>query len=488
MNFYFQAAGVLDRLGEKRGSVKGLIAALPEKDRKRTAALVIETLKYKPVLADTIAAAQLHKHERKLNSANLALVLVHDALLASGGIQAGDGPLKQAVLRHKTRLNSELQRIKIKRGVSSNAELAASADARAASIPRYVRINTLKWSLEEALRTLESQGFKPGSAQDLQPREYAKDEHIPNLLLFHPQTTFQDDAAYTAGKLILQDKASCFPATVLSPPVHDRAAVIDATAAPGNKTSQLSALMKGKGTLMAFERDRRRFGTLQTMLGKAGCPNTTPLNADFLTTDPKDERFASISHILLDPSCSGSGIVNRLDYLMEPEDDSDGSAEQARLEKLASFQLLIIRHAMKFPAARKIVYSTCSVHNVENEQVVKAALASEEAIDAGWTLAPRSRVLPSWPRRGHPDILADQDATNSVVRCEPGEDATNGFFVACFERSADKKRKAEHNEDDAEHIVEHDQAPAKKKRKKKKKKSKPAGAPEVPAGSGAASS
>ena len=45
MNFYFQAAGVLDRLGEKRGSVKGLIAALPEKDRKRTAALVIETLK-----------------------------------------------------------------------------------------------------------------------------------------------------------------------------------------------------------------------------------------------------------------------------------------------------------------------------------------------------------------------------------------------------------------------------------------------------------
>ena len=83
----------------------------------------------KSVLAETIAAAQLHKNEKKLNSINLALVLVHDALLASGGIQAGDGPLKQAVLRHKTRLNSELQRIKIKRGVSSNAELAASADA-----------------------------------------------------------------------------------------------------------------------------------------------------------------------------------------------------------------------------------------------------------------------------------------------------------------------------------------------------------------------
>lgn len=79
--------------------------------------------------------------------------------------------------------------------------------------------------------------------------EYAVDVHIPNLLLFHPQTAFQDDASYSAGKLILQDKASCFPATVLAPPASERGAVIDATAAPGNKTSQLSALMKGKGTV-----------------------------------------------------------------------------------------------------------------------------------------------------------------------------------------------------------------------------------------------
>jgi hypothetical protein len=45
MNFYFQAASVLDNVDAKKGSVKGLLAALPEKDRKRTAALVIETLK-----------------------------------------------------------------------------------------------------------------------------------------------------------------------------------------------------------------------------------------------------------------------------------------------------------------------------------------------------------------------------------------------------------------------------------------------------------
>lgn len=51
MNFYFEAAKTLDRLDAKQGSIKGVIATLPEKDRKRTAALVIETLKCKNTTA-----------------------------------------------------------------------------------------------------------------------------------------------------------------------------------------------------------------------------------------------------------------------------------------------------------------------------------------------------------------------------------------------------------------------------------------------------
>ena len=85
----------------------------------------------KPVLADIMNEAQLLKEERKkLTSFNLALVLVHDMLL-SGGIQAGDGPVKQAVLRHKTRLHGELQKLKIRRGVRLNEELAQVGDSRA---------------------------------------------------------------------------------------------------------------------------------------------------------------------------------------------------------------------------------------------------------------------------------------------------------------------------------------------------------------------
>ncbi|EIM90969.1 S-adenosyl-L-methionine-dependent methyltransferase [Stereum hirsutum FP-91666 SS1] len=450
MNFYFEAADALDRLDAKQGSIKSIINTLPAKDRKRSAALVIETLKYKAVLLDVISAAKILE-ERKITSKNLALVLVHDLLL-SRGIQAGDGPVKQAILKHKTRLRSEFQRAKIKRGVRSDEELAQTDDVRAgeswglrkvstatkptlsARIPRYVRVNTLKSTHEEVVNVLQSRGYQVGDP--LQAKHYALDEHIPELLSLPPNIQFHDDPLYFSGKIILQDKASCFPAAVLAPPATDTAVVIDATAAPGNKTSHLSALMRNKGKLFAFERDRKRFTTLQSMLSKAGCKNTEALNVDFTNIEPTNSNYSQVTHILLDPSCSGSGIVNRLDYLLDTEEETD-SVHQDRLSKLSAFQLTMIKHAMKFPSVQKIVYSTCSVHAAENEHVVHQALNSEEAALGHFVLAPRSQVLPSWHRRGLPsDMKSDNpDDADSLIRCSPGEDATNGFFVSCFVKS-----------------------------------------------------
>ncbi|KAI0249159.1 S-adenosyl-L-methionine-dependent methyltransferase [Lactifluus subvellereus] len=432
MNFYFDAARIIDRLDAKRGSVNSLLNTLPEKNRKRTAALVIETLKYKSALAEVIAAANLLKEEKKITSHSLALVLVHD-LLFSGGIQAGDGPVKQALLRHKTRLRSELQRVKIRRGAKSDSELAVADDVQTAHIPRYVRINTLKWTTDEAIRTFQKNLYVLGNPLE-ELRNFTRDAHIGDLLLFSPQSQLTGTPEYSDGRLILQDKASCFPAVVLAPPAHPGSVIIDATAAPGNKTSHLSALMGNQGKILAFERDRKRYGTLKAMLARAGCSNVEPLNVDFLSTDFNDKKYSRVTHILLDPSCSGSGIVNRLDQLAEAEAEGSSVALRERLEKLAAFQLQMLRHAMKYPAVEKIVYSTCSTHPEENEQVVRATLRSTEAAVGGFRLAPRAEVLPAWSRRGQPGILEDAGDTEAVVRCSPAEDATNGFFVSCFVR------------------------------------------------------
>ena len=124
----------------------------------------------------------------------ILLVLVHDLLLAKG-IQAGDGPIKQAVLRHRTRLNSEFQRAKIQRGATSTAELAQTDDARAgeflykcevfrlrrpssstASIPRYVRVNQTCWTVADALETFRERGYQEG---DPLSSPYVLELHIP---------------------------------------------------------------------------------------------------------------------------------------------------------------------------------------------------------------------------------------------------------------------------------------------------------------------
>ena len=78
-------------------------------------------------------------------------------------------------------------------------------------------------------------------------RAFMQDQQIPNLLAFHPSVRFTEDPLYISGNIILQDKASCFPAHVLSPPAREDAVVIDATSAPGNKTSHLCAIMQNKG-------------------------------------------------------------------------------------------------------------------------------------------------------------------------------------------------------------------------------------------------
>jgi putative methyltransferase len=145
---------------------------------------------------------------------------------------------------------------------------------------------------------------------------------------------------------------------------------------------------------------------------------------------------------LLDPSCSGSGIVNRLDHLLDSELDSqENEAEHERLTKLSAFQLLMVKHAMRFPSVTKIVYSTCSIHAIENEHVVRAALKSEEARTGNFKLAAQDEVLPTWHRRGLPEELDNPGDARSLIRCLPGEDATNGFFVSCFTKVLENDRR-----------------------------------------------
>lgn len=60
---------------------------------------------------------------------------------------------------------------------------------------------------------------------------------------------------------MFQDKASCFPVYALKPRSHWT--LIDACAAPGNKTIHLAALMGNQGKIYALDLDKGRVDLLR---------------------------------------------------------------------------------------------------------------------------------------------------------------------------------------------------------------------------------
>ena len=287
------------------------------------------------------------------------------------------------------------------------------------------------------------------------------------------------------GELILQGKSSCMPAHCLlvneegnederdgrddMSAIFERirqSDVIDACAAPGNKTTHLAALLDKKnntynrgGKVFAFEKDYRRAQRLLDTVDLYGCSKSVVVaKKNFLEVDVNDAKYRNVRSILLDPSCSGSGTVqNRGDALMEyalkdgyddddeDDDDDDNRSEKIKREEeeeneeeqtrkkramsLQKFQLEALSHAMRFPGVLRISYSTCSIYREENEDVVQKVIPL--AKELGFELA---KCLPKWPRRGFAEVLGTTEAAK-VVRVNPFEgDDCEGFFVAVFQR------------------------------------------------------
>ncbi|XP_046522249.1 28S rRNA (cytosine-C(5))-methyltransferase [Equus quagga] len=424
MAVYGVAAAVLASVESRQGSIRGLVYASGFQNVKQLYALVCETRRYSAVLDAVIANAGLLQAEKKLRP-HLAKVLVYDLLLG-GGFRGGRGRWKRLLHRHEARLKAELARLKVHRGVSRNEDLleVGCRPGPAVQVPRFVRVNTLKTCSDDAIDYFKRQGFSyQGQASSLEDLRALKgkcfllDLLLPELLVFPAQTDLHEHPLYQAGHLILQDKASCLPAMLLAPPPGSH--VIDACAAPGNKTSHLAALLKNQGKIFAFDLDAKRLASMATLLARAGVSCCELAKEDFLAVSPSDQRYRQVQYILLDPSCSGSGMLTR-----QLEEPGAGAPSKERLHALAGFQQRALCHALTFPSLQRLVYSTCSLCQEENEDVVRDALQQSPG---AFRLAP---VLPSWPHRG----LCTFPGAEHCLRASPETTLTGGFFIAVLER------------------------------------------------------
>lgn len=420
-----QAAACLSKIlasdtNKRNGkTIKSLTLAPHIKAKKAVYAVTCQTLSHLPVIQQVLSKTTLLNVEQ-LRPA-VAFVITYELLFGQGCRIKGKA--EKAIFGLKAELQEYLQAILTEAGVEHVDELLSANIAK--DWPRTARVNLLKISVAEALAWLRS---PPLSHQKLATlgNKATVDELLPDVLLFPAGTDLHDHPLVTSGSLILQSKASCLPAHALA--AQPGWQVVDACAAPGNKTTHVAALMGGKGSVLAFDRDPKRLDRLKANAAATGATNIVAQQADFLSLDMCSDELREVRGVMLDPSCSGSGTCHsRMDHLLPSKGQAAAEQEAARLQSLAAFQTKALRHALTLPKLERLVYSTCSIHDVENELVVKAVL--EEAQELGFHLAD---PFPSWPRRGLPLLPGH----HHLIRVDPEKDKTDGFFVAVFQRSS----------------------------------------------------
>jgi 25S rRNA (cytosine2278-C5)-methyltransferase len=521
---YINASNVLDQLNTKGGLKTLVFSSKIGGNKKKLYALVCETLKYKPVMDSALSQCKIKKRLMEMYRPNFLYVMLYD-LIFGRGIEGG-GKMKRELKKHEENIRNALIKIMKEKGVTKYAELLPDSIRNVVKMPRYARVNTLKGTnstnvinsfqkeLKEQQESSRSSSNKNNNFNK-SSKEIAVptiDEHVPHLILFPPGHDLHDHPMVENGSIILQDKASCLPAYILARALgfakstklyeniddidfkdkittckrnnnnnDSKIDVIDACAAPGNKTSQMASFItkvynhkelihdnddnivnNTDNNVFAFDISPNRLNTLKKRMTEASATNVIAKLQSFLEVNPKDPLYKDVKAIMLDPSCSGSGMVNRLDHLMDM--NSNKSNEEDRLNNLATFQLNALKHAFSFPNVTHVCYSTCSIHDIENENVVASAL---KFINSDGFNQPNKfeliHALPEWHRRGHPNTHLTKDESNCLVRCLGPDDMTNGFFVACFKRQeneVEKQKKISRN------------AKRREKRKRKKLKNK----------------
>lgn len=259
------------------------------------------------------------------------------------------------------------------------------------------------------------------AVKNLDDESYLADFNIKNCFVFPPSSKkyWAANELAAEGKFLLQDKASCLPSFLLDPP--PKSIVLDMCSAPGNKSTHLACIMKNKGKVYSVEMNPKRFGILVETVEGTHSTIVQPMNRDVL--EITDEDVPNVEYILLDPSCSGSGIANRF--------ASDSHKDKERLFKLSGIQFKLLSHAMTaFPNVKRIIYSTCSIYCEENEEVVLGCLRNNghfKLVDIRETFNEHQ-----WKNYGNEVVYPNLG--DKVLYARTEDDFTNGFFVAILER------------------------------------------------------
>lgn len=170
------------------------------------------------------------------------------------------------------------------------------------------------------------------------------------------------------GLIYLQSFSSMIPAYLIDP--EEKEKILDITAAPGSKTTLLSALSNNKAIIYANEKDKIRYERLKYNIALLGC-NVNLINEK---AEKLGERFTKIfDKVLVDAPCSGEG------RFLQNDKSTYFNWSEKEVEKNYILQKKILNSALKtLKEGGLCVYSTCTLNKIENEKVLAEILQNYE--------------------------------------------------------------------------------------------------------------
>jgi 16S rRNA (cytosine967-C5)-methyltransferase len=302
-------------------------------------------------------------YQLKYSKASPYTVVDH-AVQAAKKINSSASGLVNAVLRNFLRKSSEL------------LKKAEQTDEGKYSYPLWWILAIKQQYGEEAEQILQAGNMHPPmtlrvnqsqiSVADyltrLIKKEISAEEIKPKAIIICRPVAIQKIPGFLEGDVSVQDAGAQYAADLLD--VHDGMRVLDACAAPGGKSGHL--LEKAAIKLTAVDKDELRLQRVRENLSRIN------QEADLICGDvTKPQEWwdgRKFSRILADVPCSGSGVVRRhpdIKWLRRPSDIT-GFAKQQAIILYELWPLL--------ECNGKLLYVTCSIFKVENQQVIDSFL------------------------------------------------------------------------------------------------------------------
>ncbi len=208
--------------------------------------------------------------------------------------------------------------------------------------------------------------------------------------------------------IYVQDESAMLVSHLLSP--KDARFIVDLCAAPGGKTTHLAHLMGNTGKLIAADVSTEKIALLQKNCQRVGVRN---LETRVMDATKEDIGFIKTADgVLIDAPCSGFGTLRR-----HPDIRWNKTFDQIRA--LSEMQYNLLKNAAQhIKPGGILVYSTCSIEPMENEEVVQRFLTEFPM----YTVENARRFLP--------DVPANAVTPQGFLQTFPHEHGVDGTFAA----------------------------------------------------------